>query len=527
MGRKKASPQTGGRSEFISEGLPSFCSARYFVPSSKVFVVPLWELPVNFECSLGSIEMKLSSNENSSNELQSLDIDHAPDCGHEDSEEEEFRDLVSYESFDDGTSLSSEISSASDVVDEFACIDPSWMRVMVDQRPVVFRRMSQSSQEALGSASCCIGFSTGLLPHALRRSVCEGVLDEYLLRELNGRQTQCAIFSLNSSGHFAGAVFDGANVVVHKTFHRYTSRAKQGGSQAAFDAQGKKAKSAGSNLRRYCQQRLGEEIRDLVTKQWASEIAACSRVFIAVPSRMRSMLIGTADQPYICPNTIFPLPFPIMRPTFEAVRAAYVQVSGVVFASQHVMQWLEGKHAVPERTPGTKRDSCDDLRTPLHAAAADGDEDRVIELLEGGADPTVKDSRGRVPFELCASRGVRRAFRFWFDLYGDVGDLATVGILRDSDDKEYKGKRRSKSKHKHMSSNLTVPPGEKKSETMEGLNCAKNEHRGQKGSSSSALSTNLSKCRKQQPQKKVARRQEAAYFSPKSRCRATLRRLAL
>ena len=36
-------------------------------------------------------------------------------------------------------------------------------------------------------------------------------------------------------GHFAGAIFRGKEVLVHKTFHAYTVRAKQGGSQGSAD----------------------------------------------------------------------------------------------------------------------------------------------------------------------------------------------------------------------------------------------------------------------------------------------------
>lgn len=46
---------------------------------------------------------------------------------------------------------------------------------------------------------------------------------------------------MSGGGHFAASIWDKAgNVVKHKTFHRYTSRAKQGGSQAAADSQGGK-----------------------------------------------------------------------------------------------------------------------------------------------------------------------------------------------------------------------------------------------------------------------------------------------
>ena len=49
---------------------------------------------------------------------------------------------------------------------------------------------------------------------------------------------------MTAGGHFAAAVFDGSKVVAHKTFHRYTVRAKRGTAQAARDGQqgGKQAK---------------------------------------------------------------------------------------------------------------------------------------------------------------------------------------------------------------------------------------------------------------------------------------------
>lgn len=41
------------------------------------------------------------------------------------------------------------------------------------------------------------------------------------------------------------------NVVTHKTFHRYTVRAKRGTAQGIRDARGGASRSAGANLRRY------------------------------------------------------------------------------------------------------------------------------------------------------------------------------------------------------------------------------------------------------------------------------------
>lgn len=59
-------------------------------------------------------------------------------------------------------------------------------------------------------------------------------------------------------GHFAGAVFQGQEPILHKTFHCYTVRAGQGGSQSSRDNKsgGSQPKSAGASLRRYNEQAL-------------------------------------------------------------------------------------------------------------------------------------------------------------------------------------------------------------------------------------------------------------------------------
>ncbi len=59
-----------------------------------------------------------------------------------------------------------------------------------------------------------------------------------------------------SGGHFAGAVFDGEQAVVSKTFHRYTTRRKQGGAQSANDQAKGKARSGGAMIRRYNERAL-------------------------------------------------------------------------------------------------------------------------------------------------------------------------------------------------------------------------------------------------------------------------------
>ena len=93
-------------------------------------------------------------------------------------------------------------------------------------------------------------------------------------------------------GHFAAAVFNGKEVVVHKTFHSYTVRAKQGGSQGAADNKSSGGiKSAGASLRRYNEQQLVEHIQDIL-QEWKAELASCDLIFHRAASNNSRALFG-------------------------------------------------------------------------------------------------------------------------------------------------------------------------------------------------------------------------------------------
>ena len=54
-----------------------------------------------------------------------------------------------------------------------------------------------------------------------------------ILPDLKEKTTlKWAVFMLGG-GHFAGAIFENGIAILHKTFHCYTVRAKQGGSQGS------------------------------------------------------------------------------------------------------------------------------------------------------------------------------------------------------------------------------------------------------------------------------------------------------
>lgn len=51
------------------------------------------------------------------------------------------------------------------------------------------------------------------------------------------------------------------------------------------------------------------------------------------------------------------------------------------------------------------------ISTALHEAAMSGNAQKVLELLEQGLDPCIKDERGRTPYMLASEKEVRNTFR--------------------------------------------------------------------------------------------------------------------
>ncbi|VDO07933.1 unnamed protein product [Rodentolepis nana] len=106
------------------------------------------------------------------------------------------------------------------------------------------------------------------------------------------RNSRFWAFLLYSGGKFAGAIFDEDRVVVHKTFHRYTVRAKQGGSQTVRDgALGGMSghKSAGSALRRHGEIAIRSDVANLLHVKWRSYMQACQLILTITARRNHSI----------------------------------------------------------------------------------------------------------------------------------------------------------------------------------------------------------------------------------------------
>ncbi|KAL4890361.1 hypothetical protein BDV59DRAFT_184868 [Aspergillus ambiguus] len=261
-----------------------------------------------------------------------------------------------------------------------------------------------------------------------------------------------------------------ARVIAHKTFHRYTTRRKQGGSQSASDAARGAAHSAGSSLRRYNEAALEKEIRELLA-DWKQMIDDAQLLFVrATGSTNRRILFGNHEGQVMKQNDPRLRGFPfstrratqgeLMRCFKELTRVKVSQVDEAALAAAEAKQRQEtskpstprpqpskpklskedeaamlhttqiqalirrskipalmsylSKNSIPASFTFQPSDSQQNFRapTPLHLAAQIDSPAMVLALLtKVEADPTTVNSEGRTPFELAGDRPTRDAFR--------------------------------------------------------------------------------------------------------------------
>jgi hypothetical protein len=134
------------------------------------------------------------------------------------------------------------------------------------------------------------------------------------------------------SGKFAGAIFEGRKCILHKVFRRYTVRAKSGGGQSSFDNNGRKAKSAGSTLRRYGEQALKEDIQELLLS-WLPYLQSCVVILTAIPKTMKHYVFGEKIKQVLRPDDLHvrSIPFMIKKPTFEEIKLVHEKCISIEF----------------------------------------------------------------------------------------------------------------------------------------------------------------------------------------------------
>ena len=284
-------------------------------------------------------------------------------------------------------------------------------------------------------------------------------------------------------GHFAGMLVSltpkltkkhgvedrSATVIAHKTFHRYTTRRKQGGSQSANDNSKGNAHSAGSGIRRYNEAALTHEVRELLA-EWKQLVDSAELLFIrATGSTNRRTLFGPYEDQVLSAkdDRIRGFPFSTRRATQSELMRAFVELTRVKIstvdeaalakqaeeATAATKPEPNGKPITPKPAKPSKEDeeaalhttqlqalirrskapgmlsyiqtnslSSDFLffppehnhhaPTPLHLAAASNSPACVSSLLvKAGADPSVKNGDSKSAFDIAGDRPTRDAFR--------------------------------------------------------------------------------------------------------------------
>lgn len=297
---------------------------------------------------------------------------------------------------------------------------------------------------------------------------------------VSGANTPHFFLCMVGGGHFAAAVVGlapeirrgqggieerHAMVKAHKTFHRYTTRRKQGGSQSANDNAKGNAHSVGSSIRRANEAALVDDIRRLLS-EWKTMIDAAELIFVrATGSQNRNILFGEYDGRVITSRDprVRGFPFSTRRATQNELLRAFQELTRVKLA-QLVQQEEEksvepavpkvksNKPTPPKLTPEeeeallhtsqlqnlirrskapavllylNKNNIPSTLRfhppnegpnhhapTPLHLAASSNSAAVVIALLtKAHADPSIKNDDGKTPYDIAGDTKTRDAFR--------------------------------------------------------------------------------------------------------------------
>lgn len=260
-----------------------------------------------------------------------------------------------------------------------------------------------------------------------------------------------------------------ATVLAHKTFHRYTTRRKQGGSQSANDNAKGTAHSAGSGLRRANEKKLVEDVRALL-QDWKQLLDTSDLLFVrATGVTNRRTLFGPYDGQVLKANDprIRGFPFTTRRATQKELMRSFVEltrfkVKEVIPVSATTAAEDAAKARSKQEKAATPKPSKPALTeeqetallhtsqlqamirrsklpalltylktnklepdflfqppeqnyhapTPLHMAAAQNAAVLVAGLIsKAGADPTLRNKEGKTPFELAGDRPTRDAFR--------------------------------------------------------------------------------------------------------------------
>ncbi|CAI5446309.1 unnamed protein product [Caenorhabditis angaria] len=141
------------------------------------------------------------------------------------------------------------------------------------------------------------------------------------------RPFDCVIILFNG-GHFAAGVFENDRLVLHKSFHRYVARAKQGGVQSQYDSSHGNAKSAGAALRRYNEAKMKEEIQQIM-RSWKEKLLKTRLIFIRCASYQKAVFFDAEAGILRGDERIRSVPFETKRPNIEEIHATWNRLQWV------------------------------------------------------------------------------------------------------------------------------------------------------------------------------------------------------
>ncbi|KAF2481641.1 hypothetical protein BDY17DRAFT_231072, partial [Neohortaea acidophila] len=254
-----------------------------------------------------------------------------------------------------------------------------------------------------------------------------------------------------------------ATVIAHKTFHRYTTRRKQGGSQSANDNSKGNAHSAGSSIRRHNEVALTLEVRELLA-QWKQLIDSADLLFIrASGTTNRRTLFGPYEAQVLSSrdDRIRGFPFNTRRATQAELMRAFVELTRVKQAEEEAAAAAAAAYKPPSTPPPSKatqpkpskaeeeathhttqlqalirrskapalltylqtntlspnfpfhpQEAHHHAPTPLHLASSLNSPPCITALLlKANADPTIRNQEEKSPFDIAGDRPSRDAFR--------------------------------------------------------------------------------------------------------------------
>ncbi|XP_017784983.1 PREDICTED: ankyrin repeat and zinc finger domain-containing protein 1-like [Nicrophorus vespilloides] len=214
-----------------------------------------------------------------------------------------------------------------------------------------------------------------------------------LQKQLHGlRESKKWTILMLGGGHFAGAIFDGEVARIHKTFHCYTVRAGQGGSQSSRDNKNASSapKSAGASLRRYNETALIQHVGDII-ETWKEDLEASSLIFIrAAGPYNKSVLFGGKNPLLERSNPrIRTIPFSTRRATFTEVKRVHSILSTIYCynsTEDATKQFIKQKSPNHHRSKGkntsiNRAKSRENIQRPLPTEIIYSEEEKIGGLI--------------------------------------------------------------------------------------------------------------------------------------------------